>query len=177
MYTIAIFDRNKVGEVFRVLQDDITKDGRFRVHKFQVGEQKTTREDRRQPGMNKVWALPAIFLSGPSGFGGAVRLTAPKPYCGNHPGPCVINPFFTTPKRRSSTLEWDDWVQFHTLVNGVLDRLQVAANVWTNPQDAKGRMWIRKGMSARVRWDYTEEYNRYRYNPTRHWNTGDASQF
>lgn len=99
-----------------------------------------------------------------------VRLLEAKPYCGQHPGPCLLG----GPKRKSRFLEWDDWVEFHSVVNGVLDSLKVRADVWSNPQDVRGKMWIRKGSRARVRFDYEESPTAF---GVRIWNQGTDDQF
>lgn len=177
MYSIVLLKGGdtKRDKVLEALRTAILKDGRFKVHSFVAQPYHTTRAERAMLG-EKAYVLPGIFLRGPSGFGGAVRLTKTKPFCGNHPGPCEINPFRGPQKKKnSSTLEWDDWVAFHTLVNRVLNRAKASANVWTKPQDAKGKFWIRKGMMPRVRYDYTEEYGRYA--PLRIWNVGTPDQF
>lgn len=106
-----------------------------------------------------------------------VRLVKAKPYCGNHPGECQINPFLGPQKKKSMTLlEWDDWVKFHNLVNRCLNRFKANANVWSNPPDVRGKMWIRKGLKARVRYDWDEKPSAYG-NPIRVWNTGSDDQF
>jgi hypothetical protein len=102
-----------------------------------------------------------------------VRLRTKKPYCGNHPGEC---PLGGPPKKNATYLEWEDWVQFHKLVNAVLNRLRVSADVWSTPLDVRGKMWIRKGKAPRIRWDWTEELNRYG-RAVRVWNQGTPDQF
>jgi hypothetical protein len=54
-----------------------------------------------------------------------IRLKELKPYCGNHPGPCLIN----KKHRQSRCLEGLDWVEFNDLVNNVLDSLYLSADV------------------------------------------------
>ena len=107
-----------------------------------------------------------------------VRLLKKKAYCGNHPGECEINPFTrTAPKKMNATfLEWEDWIKFHSLVNRCLNKFHADADVWSTPIDVNGKMWIRKGKSARKRYDWREVYNPYGQD-TRVWNQGDASQF
>lgn len=106
-----------------------------------------------------------------------VRLREKKPYCGSHPGPCEVNPFRGQEKKKiTSYLEWEDWVAFHKMVNAVLNRLRVDADVWSNPADVRGKMWIRRGLSPRVRWDWTEEHSSYG-RPVRIWNVGTPDQF
>jgi len=106
-----------------------------------------------------------------------VRLVKAKPYCGNHPGPCAINPFFGPRKKPNSTyLEWNDWVKFHNLVNRVLNRFHVNADVWSTPLDVRGKMWIRKGRKARILYDWTERFDEFG-RAIREWNKGTDDQF
>lgn len=106
-----------------------------------------------------------------------VRLRTKKPYCGNHPGECQVNPFTGPTKKPNATyLEWDDWVAFHKLVNATLNRLHTHADVWSTPADVRGKMWIRKGTLPRVRWDWTEDMDRYG-RAVRTWNQGTPDQF
>lgn len=83
-----------------------------------------------------------------------IRLTKAKPYHGQAPGG----------DRRSwhqprvmSCLEWEDWVNFHSVVNNVLDSfngLVIDADVWTSPQMTKAKyFWIRKGTQRRYHYD------------------------
>lgn len=101
-----------------------------------------------------------------------IRLSVAKAYCGNHPGSCE---FPDRKKPRTTYLEWDDWVAFHSLVNEVLDSLSVYADVWTHPQDVRGKFFIRKGMAARTRFDWEESFSHGR--PIRVWNKGTDDQF
>lgn len=161
MYTISVLKGGlaKRDKLALTLQAAIAKDGRFRVGDFSVGNLHSRNEDS-----------PAIYLQ-------RIRLTHKKEYCGNHPGNCIINPFRGAEKKKiTSYLEWDDWVAFHSIVNRVCNRLRVDANIWTLPQDVQGKMWIRKGTQARVRYDYTETFNNFGL-PIRHWNTGTPDQF
>jgi hypothetical protein len=65
-----------------------------------------------------------------------VRLFAAKYYCGNHPGPCRPG----GPRhRRRVYLEGADWVAFNDLVNDVLDRLDVSADVGSHVAVRHGR--------------------------------------
>lgn len=107
-----------------------------------------------------------------------VRLRVKKPYCGNHPGECQLNPFTgKSPKKPNATyLEWEDWVAFHKVVNSVLNRLHTQADVWSTPADVRGKMWIRKGKAARVKWDWDEDYDNYG-RVVRTWNQGTPDQF
>ena len=102
-----------------------------------------------------------------------VRLREAKPYCGQHPGECFIGP-----RRRGKWLEWDDWVEFHGLVNDVCDLCNVSADIWTNPPERmdKGRkMWVRRGTRRRINWDYEQVFNGFRNVAT--WNHGTEDQF
>jgi hypothetical protein len=158
-YTIQ-FNQDKNGsiqeKVFAYLSERMAKEGKFRA---------TLTPFTDDEGRTCIKIKP-------------VRLIKAKSYCGNHPGECVINPFLgTAPKKMNSTyLEWNDWVQFHGLVNRVLNRFRVDADVWSTPMDVRGKMWVRKGKQARKHYDWTEEYSKYGQ-PIRHWNTGDETQF
>ena len=122
--------------------------------------------------------LETIELKGcPSIKVSRVRLKRAKPYCGNHPGTCEVDPFTgKEPKRKKARfLEWDDWVRFHRIVNAALNRFRAHADVWSNPHDVRGKMWIRKGTKPRRRWDWTEQLMHGR--TVRIWNQGTADQF
>lgn len=54
-----------------------------------------------------------------------VRLKNAKDYCGNHPFACIAD----RPHRKFKYLEGADWVAFNDMVNDVLDKLNVSANV------------------------------------------------
>jgi hypothetical protein len=69
-----------------------------------------------------------------------VRLRAPKPYCGAHPGACLVE----RPHRNLRFLEGADWIAFNDLVNTVLDRLDVDADVGSSVCN------IRRGRCRRV---------------------------
>ena len=105
-----------------------------------------------------------------------VRLTKKKSYCGNHPGECQVSPFGNRKKPVVSYLEWNDWVAFHSIVNKVLNRFRANAEVWSEPQDVKGKMWIRKGTKARLHYDWTEDCDSYG-RIIRYWNQGTPDQF
>jgi hypothetical protein len=107
-----------------------------------------------------------------------VRLRTSKPYCGQHPGECLVG----GPRRRLAFLEWEDWVQFNDLVNDVvndvLDSLGVVADVWTVPpekMDQGRKFWIRRDRDRRHRWSYTTDYSQGR--GFRIWNHGTPDQF
>lgn len=111
---------------------------------------------------------------------GKVRLKEAKPYCGQHPGECFLGA-----TRRGRWLEWDDWVEFHALVNDVLDELKIPADVTTRPMETvdcvrglKGLFWIRKGERRRLRYEWREDWtNAGLRGPTRWWNPGTEDQF
>ena len=109
--------------------------------------------------------LPAIRVK-------PVRLTEKKSYCGNHPGTCEVG----AKKMNARFLEWDDWVKFHRLINAALNMYHCNANVWSTPTDIRGKMHIRKGYKARLRYDWEEEYNDFG-RPIRIWNPGTDDQF
>lgn len=104
-----------------------------------------------------------------------IRLRAAKPYCGQHPGECLVG----GPRRKGRWLEWEDWVEFNGLVNDVLDQLQVSADVWSVPpekMDQGSKMWIRRGTKRRVRYDW-DERETGGFRPIRVWNHGTDDQF
>lgn len=71
---------------------------------------------------------------------GTVRLRQSKDYCGNHPLPCPVRPYQAhKPHIHSKCLEGADWVAFNDMLNDVLDKLRVSANV------ASSHVIIRKG--------------------------------
>ena len=156
-YTITFLkgSENKQGLVFNYLQERMAKEGVFRATLTPFTDTKGRLCIRIKP----------------------VRLIKAKPYCGNHPGECVVNPFTgPTKKPKATWLEWDDWVKFHGLVNRVLNRFRANADVWSTPQDVRGKMWIRKGRMARLRYEWTETFNSMGL-PIRHWNQGTPDQF
>jgi len=165
MYTIKFLGGQRYTKQFKVweyLQARMEKEGRFKAT--------LTRSNMWSGGIQ----YPTIEIK-------PVRLVKAKPYCGNHPGSCPVS---DKPKPKSRHLEWDDWVKFHNLVNRVLNRFHADADVWSNPQDVRGKMWIRKGKKARVKWDWTETYlpNPFGFpqelvRPIRVWNTGTPDQF
>ena len=107
-----------------------------------------------------------------------VRLKESKPYCGQHPGECQVGLFGPRKKRSGRWLEWDDWVEFHALVNDACDSLELDADIWTNPIDAldKGKkMWVRRGLQRRVRYEWDARWNGMRED--RIWNHGTQDQF
>lgn len=58
-----------------------------------------------------------------------VRLRQGKAHCGNHPNACENGGTREEeqPHRKSKYLEGADWVEFHDLVNDLLDRLHLSA--------------------------------------------------
>lgn len=85
-----------------------------------------------------------------------VRLLKPKPYCGNHAGPCPAG----GPKpRKGPWLETDDWIKVHETVNNWLDQRPCLSEAWTESYGhvLEGpRLWVRRGGVRRRRWDYVE---------------------
>lgn len=107
-----------------------------------------------------------------------VRLVKAKPYCGQHPGECVLG----GPKKNGKWLEWDDWVAFHGLVNDALDVLKFEADAWTNPPErleSGSKMFVRRNNKRRTQWDWEEtEDKRFSFRTIRVWNPGlDESQY
>ncbi len=70
-----------------------------------------------------------------------IRLKTAKGYCGNHPGPCRLT---GRKHREGSWLEGADWVSFNLLVNDMLDRLDMEADVRSTT------CWVRKGGNRRT---------------------------
>lgn len=165
-YTIKIHTSDEVfvGKVKLLLEKTLEKDGRFRCRVENSGFiYKGPREGSRKEGYGFTLRN--------------VRLTKKKEYCGNHPGVCVVNPYLGSKKKPvASYLEWDDWVAFHSIVNDVLDKIKVDADVWSNPQDVKGKMWMRKGLARRTKYEW-EERNTNHWQPLRIWNQGTVDQF
>jgi hypothetical protein len=85
-----------------------------------------------------------------------IRLRHSKPYCGQHPGPCV-NLFFVRKTRNGCWLEGADWVGWNDGLNSVLDELSVDAEVWSHCLDSErcSRFMIRKGKARRVDYEST----------------------
>lgn len=93
-----------------------------------------------------------------------VRLIKKKDYCGQHAGPCQINPFFNKKHNHTCFLEWNDWVSFHNIINDVLDEHGLSANITTQPAErivdlpngkAARFFWIRKGLKRRFNYETT----------------------
>ena len=77
-----------------------------------------------------------------------IRLIQSKDYCGNHPLPCPVRPFQAhKPHIHSKCLEGADWVAFNDMLNDILDKLKVSANV------ASSHVIIRKGLLRCVNYD------------------------
>jgi hypothetical protein len=168
MYTIQFLlgGEDKRNRVLAYLEARLAKDGRYRCH-LQADHVAASRADQHLgSGAKRIGSVPAILVQ-------KVRLVKAKPYCGNHPGECPVS---SKPKPVSTRLEWEDWVKFHSIVNKVLNRFKALANVWTLPYDVKGRMWIRKGLQARVHYDWEEKLNRFNQ-LVREWNPGTDDQF
>ncbi len=72
--------------------------------------------------------------------------------------------------------KWDDWVEFNNVINDVLDKWEVDADVWSTPQETRGKMWIRKGTRRRIRYDWHERSTGWGQ-PLRIWNNGTDDQF
>lgn len=112
-----------------------------------------------------------------------VRLLQAKPYCGNHAGPCVLG----RPLRSYRYLEGEDWIAFNEIVNDVLDKLKVAALVWSTrvdlldhidmPRGMKRKLIIRHPMlGRRLHWDW-EDKGDLHGRPHYAWNPGTEDQF
>lgn len=154
MYTIEITKGGeaKRNKVMNYLRERMAKEGKYTAELAYI--------------QNK---FPGIHVK-------RLRLVKAKPYCGQHPGECVINPFIGVVKKPVNRyLEWEDWVKFHAFVNRVLNRFRTHANVWSNPPDIRGKMWIRKGLKARVKWDWEDQWVGGRR--IQLWNPGTDDQF
>lgn len=106
-----------------------------------------------------------------------VRLTKAKEYCGQHAGPCQVNRFVQRKRKVMTYLEFDDWIAFHGVVNDVLDKLKVEADVFTRPLETRGKMFVRRvRLGRRVVYDYDVvdvSYGR----EVHAWNLGTPDQF
>jgi hypothetical protein len=157
-YTIQ-FQENQIekrDKILAYLQARLVKDGRFKA--------------TLTPVSNFGWKgnmFPAIRVK-------PVRLVKKKPYCGQHP---VCDPAFAPEKKPNSTrLMWADWINFNRLVNTVLNKFRISADVWSNPTETKGKFHIRKGTKARTRYDYETSYTSYG-RAIQIWDNGSDSQF
>lgn len=152
-YTIQILSGGleKQHKVLNYLNERMAKEGNFRA--------------KLTPSLNSK-GNPIILVK-------QVRLVKSKPYCGNHPGPCELN---GQKKKTMTYLEWNDWISFHGLVNRVLNRFKCSADVWSEPQDIRGKMYMRKGLKSRLHYDYEESFNAYG-RAVRNWNPGTPDQF
>lgn len=89
-----------------------------------------------------------------------VRLKTNKDYCGNHPFACPVRPWGENKHKKLNFLEGADWVAFNDMVNDVLDKLEVSANV------ASSLVIIRKGEKRCVNYgghalnEFNNEWNR-----------------
>ena len=90
-----------------------------------------------------------------------VRKRQRSDYCGNHPGECVINPFVERPHKKHTFLEGSDWVEFNDIVNDLLDALTVAADVYSEPLETKGRLYIRLGRERAVHYNHVDFFGAY----------------
>lgn len=100
-----------------------------------------------------------------------VRLRKAKPYCGNHPGECFVTPGQKPSKKPTMAfLEWEDWIKFHRFVNALLNVKAKNCDVWSMAPDAKGIMWIRKGVKPRKIYNWTTDDKNPRL---KHWCRGN----
>lgn len=81
-----------------------------------------------------------------------VRLRERKEYCGQHPCACPVLPFL----KRHQTGRWlegADWIGFNDMLNDVLDRCAVSADVWSyNREAGSGKYFIRRDEKRRTRY-------------------------
>lgn len=83
-----------------------------------------------------------------------VRLRNKKPYCGAHPGPCLLG----RKERVMSCLEGLDWVGFNAMLNDALDAKHKNVDVFSFNREAVvrgGRYFIRRGTQRRTAYPYT----------------------
>lgn len=87
-----------------------------------------------------------------------VRLKRRKPYCGQHPGPCVA-----TFRRHANHLflEGLDWVGFNALVNDTLDELNADCDFFSYNRESwvSGKYHIRIGTRRRVGYPFSYRGN------------------
>lgn len=158
-YTIQVLNGINLPLLQHWLLEAIKKDGRFTVGRSDC-EVSGSRKPKHMIKMERI------------------RLTTGKPYCGNHPGPCIVSPFGGVQKKKTTKyLEWEDWVALHGLVNDVLDKHKVSADVFTKPQDARGKFYMRRGLARRVHYEYDEDWSRGGFRPVLIWNLGTPDQF
>jgi hypothetical protein len=79
-----------------------------------------------------------------------IRLKVSKPYCGNHAGSCKFTGNHK-PHRKAIYLEGCDWVGFNDMLNDILDRTNVEANI------ASSTCIVRKGLERRYRYSGTND--------------------
>ena len=155
MYTIQILKGGeaKRNRVMAYLRERMAKEGKFTAElSYAI--------DKR---------CPSIHIK-------CVRLVKAKAYCGQHPGECIINPYIGPQKKKvGKWLEWEDWVKFHAFVNRVLNRFKTHADVWSHPPDVRGKMWIRKGVKPRIKWEWEDNWDSGRRIQV--WNQGTPDQF
>lgn len=169
MYTIQLLsgDSSRLEVLRDALLARIAKDGRFRVGEVIVSNTNVGRREAKEAGLARDlrWMRPTLYLR-------RIRLVKAKPYCGQHYGECPADA-----RRPNATyLEYEDWVEFHRLVNGLFNQRKVNANIWTLPLEVKGKYWVRKGLNARKLYEAELSYDNYGRR-IQQWNLGDATQF
>jgi hypothetical protein len=94
-----------------------------------------------------------------------IRKKVPTPYCGNHAGPCRVDPLFSARKRKSRALEGPDWILFNEHVNNVLDASKFPGG--SAHSTVRGavfgggkQLYIRMCGDRRKRWDYAQTSER-----------------
>ena len=166
-YTIKLLKQSHVSnppieltEIRQQIGAALMTNGRFIVHQW--GEAESTWKGCPRNSKDPYWQITLR----------RVRLTKKKPYCGQHPGECVVPRPAGWKKPNATYLERDDWVAFHKIINDVLDALGYPADVWSTPRECKGIMWIRKDNKRRYKYDYTEKYRdkREKNPPRKHGN-------
>lgn len=84
-----------------------------------------------------------------------IRLKRAKDYCGQHAGPCRVTPGFARPHPKTRYLEGADWVAFDDMLNDILDRHKVVADVWSHGNEFVAKYVIRRGAERRTAYPST----------------------
>ena len=86
-----------------------------------------------------------------------VRLRRKKPYCGQHPGPCLVQA--VRKHRVGRWLEGADWVGFNDGLNDLFDRMKWRADIWSYNREAVGGIYyIRRGRLRRIDYTHNTDY-------------------
>lgn len=134
---IVIFSNPEMREEFLDRFLNALKESRFAVSGIDLGWKNQGRGKEKQT----VFTLSIH----------RIRLKESKPYCGNHPGPCLLSATGVVHKNKKSVfLEGADWVAFNDMLNDILDEMDVEAYV------ASKTVVIRKGRLRRINYGMYE---------------------